>query len=115
MLAAAVKPKVDDEVRERRKQAGLWLLSLREEMGMSQRQLAEATGVAHYPFISQLERGVGRVPAERYGIWAEALGQDQRAFTIRAMSYYDRALYDLLFVGTSAPLADIGLDVAASA
>lgn len=97
MAKAHTNPKLDDAVRERRKEAGIWLRSLREAAGLSQRELAKATGIEHYPFIAQIEHGVGRVPAERFKIWANALGAEPRSFTIRLMGYYDRALYDLLF------------------
>lgn len=105
MTKVQVKAKKDEAALERRREAGVWLRSLREQAGLSQRDLARATGVEHYPFIAQIEHGVGRVPAERFGIWAQALAVEPRSFTIKMMSYYDRALYDLLFAEGQVALA----------
>lgn len=70
---------------------------LREEAGLSQRDLAKLTGIDHYPFITQIERGAARVPADRFLQWAQALGVHPRDFAIKLMRYYDRALYEILF------------------
>lgn len=85
------------DVRELRRAAGRWLKSLREQRGLSQRQLAEKVGVEYYTFISQLEAGRGRVPPERYEIWAEALGLDAQTFVKGLMQYYDPITYRILF------------------
>lgn len=80
-----------------RKQAGRWLKSLREAHGLSQRQLAHAVGVEYYTFISQLEAGRGRVPPERYTVWARALGVAPKDFVIELMQYYDPITHAILF------------------
>lgn len=85
------------DVRSLRRSAGRWLKSLREARGLSQRQLAERVGVEYYTFISQLEAGRGRVPPERYEVWAGALGLDPVAFVKGLMSYYDPITYRILF------------------
>jgi len=56
-----------------RKEAGRWLQKLREKRGLSQRELAEKVGAEVYTLISQLEHGRGRIPPDRYLVWAEAL------------------------------------------
>ena len=61
-------------VQELRRQAGQWLKQLRESKGLSQRQLAQAVEVDYYTFISQIESGRGRIPPDRYELWARALG-----------------------------------------
>ena len=80
-----------------RKEAGKWLKSLREEQGLSQRALAAAVGVEYYTFVSQLETGRGRIPPDRYGVWAEALGIPARDFVKTLMQYYDPVTYGYLF------------------
>ena len=80
-----------------RKQAGRWLKALREEQGLSQRQLAQRVEVEYYTFISQLEAGRGRVPPERYEIWARALGMEPRPFVKHLMQYYDPVTHAILF------------------
>src|SRR5690349_2049158 len=64
----------DPDVQELRRAAGDWLRKLREHRGLSQRDLARLVGADYYTFISQLEMGRGRVPPDRYKIWADALG-----------------------------------------
>ncbi len=87
----------DPEVQELRKAGGQWLRSLREARGLSQRQLAERIGADYYTFISQLETGRGRIPPDRYVVWAEALGVPPNLFVKELMKYYDPVTYDILF------------------
>ena len=56
-----------------RKAAGRWLRELRENRGLSQRELAHKVGAEVYTLISQLEYGRGRIPPDRYLVWADAL------------------------------------------
>ena len=86
-----------EEVQELRKEAGRWLRELREARGLSQRQLAEKTDCEYYTFISQLETGRGRIPPDRYRVWADALGIDARVFVRQLLAYYDPVTHDILF------------------
>ena len=81
---------------ELRKQAGLWLRTRREDLGLSQRVLAERVNMEYYTFISQIESGKGRVPADRLKHWAEALEMDPREFALKLMQYYDPYTYNLI-------------------
>jgi transcriptional regulator with XRE-family HTH domain len=74
--------------RQPRNQAGDWLCQLREERGLSQRELADKVGAEYYSFISQLEHGRGRIPLDRYAAFAQALGVDKREFFRVLTSYY---------------------------
>lgn len=87
----------DPEVQELRKAGGLWLRELREKRGLSQRQLAELIGADYYTFISQLETGRGRIPPDRYAVWATALGVRADEFVKQLMRFYDPVTYDILF------------------
>ncbi|MEQ8824383.1 MAG: helix-turn-helix transcriptional regulator [Filomicrobium sp.] len=87
----------DTQTQELRKAAGRWLRELREAKGLSQRQLAQQVGVEYYTFISQLETGRGRIPPDKYGVWAEALGLPVRDFVKHLMQYYDPITYCYLF------------------
>ena len=80
-----------------RDRAGVWLRELRERRGLSQRELAARVGAEYYTFISRLETGRGRVPPDRYLIWAQALGIDKREFVRTLMSFYDPVTYGILF------------------
>jgi transcriptional regulator with XRE-family HTH domain len=87
----------DPEVQELRRAAGEWLRSLRERRGLSQRELAKLVGADYYTFISQLETGRGRVPPDRYELWAKALGISPREFVRTMLRYYDPVTYGILF------------------
>jgi transcriptional regulator with XRE-family HTH domain len=80
-----------------RQQAGVWLKALRVGCGLSQRQLAARVEVEYYTFISQIESGKGRVPAERLAEWADALEYDRAQFAKTLMKYYDPFTYGLVF------------------
>src|SRR5262245_64523107 len=82
---------------ELRNQAGIWLRKLRKSRGLSQQKLAALVGAEYYTFISQLETGRGRIPPDRYLIWARALEVDKREFVRTLMSYYDPVTYSILF------------------
>jgi transcriptional regulator with XRE-family HTH domain len=85
------------DVQRLRKEAGKWLKNLRVQRGLTQRDLAEKVGLDYYTFISQLEVGRGRIPPDRYEIWAEALGMNPSVFVKSLMQYYDPETYRILF------------------
>jgi transcriptional regulator with XRE-family HTH domain len=86
-----------EEVQELRREGGRYLKELRERRGLSQRQLAAQIGAEYYTFISQLETGRGRVPPDRYRVWADALGVDVRDFVKNLMRFYDPQTFEILF------------------
>jgi len=77
--------------------AGNWLRELRTRRGISQRELAALVGTEYHTFISQLENGRGRIPPDRYLVWAAALNVDPREFVRTLLSYYDPVTYSILF------------------
>ena len=85
------------EMAELRKEAGIWLRELREQHGLSQRQLAERVGLEYYTFVSQIEVGRGRIPADRYQQWANALGVDARDFVRNMLKFYEPMTFQILF------------------
>lgn len=87
----------DPDVQGLRRVAGEWLRKLREQRGLSQRDLAKLVGAEYYTFISQLEMGRGRVPPDRYKVWADALGVPPRDFVKTLLRYYDPVTYGMLF------------------
>ena len=80
-----------------RKKAGRWLRELREKRGFSQRELANKVGAEVYTLISQLEHGRGRIPPDRYLVWADALGIEPGEFVQRLTYYYDPRTYKVVF------------------
>tara|TARA_Y100000589_G_scaffold331639_1_gene386071 strand:+ start:2101 stop:2406 length:306 start_codon:yes stop_codon:yes gene_type:complete len=82
---------------ELRKKAGSWLRARRCQLGLSQRELALRVNMEYYTFISQIEAGRGRIPAERMRDWSAALEMDPREFAIKLMKYYDPHTYEMVF------------------
>jgi transcriptional regulator with XRE-family HTH domain len=85
------------DVQELRREGGRWLKELRETVGLSQRELAQLVGAEYYTFISQLETGRGRIPPDRYHIWAEALKIPPKEFVQNVLRFYDPVTYGILF------------------
>jgi transcriptional regulator with XRE-family HTH domain len=85
------------DVKHLREQAGVWLRSLREGVGLSQRELAARVGVEYYTFVSQIETGRGRIPPDRYEIWALALGMEPSVFVKELLRFYDPITFRVLF------------------
>ena len=94
---APQRPEERNNVNKLRKSAGSWLRARRCDLGLSQRELAQRVGMEYYTFISQIEAGRGRVPAERFREWAAALEIDSRDFAINLMKYYDPHTFELIF------------------
>src|SRR5271165_4799246 len=87
------------EVQELRREGGRWLKECREKVGLSQRRLAELVGAEYYTFISQLETGRGRIPPDRYRLWAQALRMSPKEFVRNILRFYDPVTYGILFDG----------------
>jgi transcriptional regulator with XRE-family HTH domain len=94
---SAVPHRFLDDIQESRKEAGRWLKELREAKGLSQRQIAKATGTEYYTFVSQLETGRGRIAPEKYELWAKTFGVDPKVFVKTLLRYYDPVTYEILF------------------
>ena len=87
---------------ELRQQAGSWMKGLRERLNLSQRDLANRLELDYYTFISQLENGCGRIPANRFRAWAIALEVDEKLFVKQLLMYYDPITYEILFGDSAA-------------
>lgn len=96
-MLAELHKTTPEESKEQRIALGLWLKSMREERGLSQRDLADILSLDYYTFISQLENGRGKIPGHRYAEWAAALGQEPRDFVKIVLSHYEPTTYKILF------------------
>jgi transcriptional regulator with XRE-family HTH domain len=85
-----------EEHRKLRRQGGNWLKQLREDVGLSQRELAEKLDVEYHTLISQLESGIGRVPTHRYRDWSRVLQIPLETFVRELLRYYDPDTYEIL-------------------
>ena len=93
-------PQNSASVVDLRREAGAWLKEQRCKLGLSQRELAKRVNMDYYTFISQIEAGRGRVPAERLRVWSEALEMDPKDFAINLMKFYDPHTFEMIFEGS---------------
>ena len=77
-------------------ECGLWLKSLRETRGFSQRELAERVG-GDFGLVCSIEAGSHRIPASEYRTWADALGVPQKAFVREVLRCYEPLTFEILF------------------
>ena len=96
-MLAELHKTTPQESKEQRAALGHWLKALREDQGLSQRDLADRLSLDYYTFISQLENGRGKIPAHRYAEWAQALGQEPRDFVRTLLRHYEPSTYQILF------------------
>ncbi|CAH1670396.1 Helix-turn-helix protein [Hyphomicrobiales bacterium] len=97
---------LNDEALELRRRGGRWLKALRESAGLSQRDFARLIDIEYYTFISQIEIGRGRIPTEKYAVWAKALNVDVNEFIVQVLQYYEPLIHKHLFSGkVSAPVS----------
>jgi len=96
-MLAELHKTTPEQTKEQRMTLGLWLRSLREERGLSQRELADILSLDYYTFISQLENGRGKIPTHRYVEWAQALGQKPQKFVKMLLKHYEPITYEVLF------------------
>ena len=80
-----------------RKQGGRYLKKLRNSVGLTQRDLAEASGFKYYTFISQIENGAGRIPPNLYEAYAKAVDVNLAEFVKEMLKCYDPYTYKGLF------------------
>ena len=86
-----------EDVQELRREGGRWLKHCREAAGCPSANLRSFVGAEYYTFISQLETGRGRIPPDRYQIWAEALKIPPKEFVQNVLRFYDPVTYGILF------------------
>jgi transcriptional regulator with XRE-family HTH domain len=97
MPRPAASPAKAAETKVLRQQAGRWLKAAREAAGLTQAELAGRVGLRYYTFVSQVESGLGRLPIEMQGAWAQALGLEPQAFARTLLAWYEPELSRLLF------------------
>lgn len=107
MPRSAVDPVRAAATKGLRQEAGRWLKAAREAAGLTQADLAAQVGLRYYTFVSQVESGLGRVPIETQGAWAEAIGLDPAEFARTLLHYYEPELYRLLFGEDDAGPAEV--------
>ena len=96
MAATEVGPQAE-QARKARRLAGQYIRGLRTDAGLTQRDLAQRLGLEYYTFVSQVELGHNRVPAEAQKAWAKALGVPVEEFAKKLLSYYEPHTFAALF------------------
>lgn len=93
-----------------RKEGGLWLKRRREELGLSQRDVADRLGLKFYSFISQVENGRTPIPPELLRDWSDALRMPTTEFARTTLRYFSPILYRALFADEPPPERNDDID-----
>lgn len=82
-----------------RKRAGTYIKGLREESKQTQQEVSQKMGWTHYTMVSQIERGLARIPPEDVPLMASVLGVDTAEFAKKLLYFYDPYTYHSIFGG----------------
>jgi transcriptional regulator with XRE-family HTH domain len=85
------------ELKDARKKAGEWLKKLRTDAGITQLELAQACGYEYPSFMSQIEAGKGRIPPEKYEMFAKSYKVDTKWFAQNLLHFTDPYMHRMLF------------------
>lgn len=89
--------KVENSAAILRARFGAWLKAQREEVGMTQLDVAVFMDYAYPVMVSQIERGASALPEHDVRLWAEVLRIKPEEFTKQYMYYCRPALYEGLY------------------
>ena len=78
---------------QRRTDFGQILKGLRVAAGLTQEQFAGLVQQEYFTFISQVETGRCRIPAQDTELWARILGVDPQAFAKECVRFYEPVEY----------------------
>jgi transcriptional regulator with XRE-family HTH domain len=87
----------EPEMRALRVEAGQLLKFLRERAGYSQRTFSSAIGLSNHMLVSQVERGLKRLPPDRIRTWAQVLGIEAFRLMQMLFRYYDVESFAILY------------------
>jgi hypothetical protein len=85
------------ELKDARKKTGEWLKKLRINAGITQLELARACGYEYVSFMSQIEAGKGRIPPEKYEIFAKSYKVSNVWFGRNYLHLTDPYMFEMLF------------------
>lgn len=86
-----------EEADQNRKAAGAYIRELRQQRGLTQKELSKLLELEYYTMISGVENGNNRVPPEALVSWAKALRVNPREFAKRLLSHYEPRYFEALF------------------
>lgn len=79
-----------------RKRWGKLLQSYREETGVTQRDLAVALDIDYYTMISQIERGLAKIPTQDLPTWARVLQKPLKDFAMEYLYWTEPYIFAAL-------------------
>lgn len=82
-----------------RKRAGAYIKALREESKQTQQDVAMKMGWTYYTMVSQIERGLSRIPPEDVVKMAAVLEVPAEELGKKVLYYYDPYLFHAIFGG----------------
>lgn len=86
--------------KEERHSAAGFLKTRRENLGITQREVARMIGLEYISMVSQIEAGKAKVPPGRYADYARALRMDPKDFVRELLKHYDPEAWKILFGST---------------
>lgn len=86
------------EEKAQRQKAGEYLKGLRQRVdGLTQKRLAEQVGFGYYTMISNIEKGLNRIPSDKLVPYARALKVNPNKFARRMLAMYDPEFHAAIF------------------
>ena len=82
---------------------GQWLRDRRNEIGLTQREVALMCDFEYYTTVSEIEMGKARDPPIRYESYARAMKMPVKDFVRELMRYYDHHAWAILFGNNPTP------------
>ena len=82
---------------ERRRGFGQRMKRVREDLQMTQLDMANATDQTYFTFISQVESGKAKIPTRDLSKWAKALKLDTYEFAKSYLKAVDQHLFEAIF------------------
>lgn len=94
---AKVTDKLKKVDKERRKAFGQRMKRVREDLQMTQLDMANSTDQVYFTFISQVETGSAKIPTKDLPKWAKALQLDTYEFAKSYLKAVDQHLFEAMF------------------
>lgn len=88
---------LSEETVERNRLVGKRIAHQRKNLGMTQKQLADALGLPYYTFISQVETGQATLPPSLWQKVASVLLMDPIDFSVQCLLVNEPEIYKQLF------------------
>lgn len=82
---------------ERRRAFGQRMKRFREDLQMTQLDMAQRTDQTYFTFISQVESGKAKIPTRDLPKWAKALQLDTYEFAKSYLKAVDQHLFEAMF------------------